>query len=487
MSIRTKVIGSFFAILALFVGVSYYGFLRSRHSNERLALVNELLLPLSRHVVQMQGNVHSLVEDMRRFYFNPDVTTEGSTFSRMARDLYPYMIHKKFTVLEQVLTKHEGGVLHGMITELSALVGNAKSTFDHMVAAHDKAQFERDYAQLRGQLQSLSRRVDDECQKITLAAQGEGRENLLSSLTLSAFIVLFGVATLFLSNRALAPLPLLIGSIRRIAEGHFNQSLKVKTSDKDEVALLAREYNRMLEALRERDKKINLQQQELLQSERLAAVGQLSAEVVHEIRNPLNAISLNIDWLDNEIGRSDPEVKKTVASISKEIQRLNQITESYLVRARVPVQERQRTSVNELINEILDFSREEDKSRNIIVEAELAEDEVFIETDRSRLKQAFLNVLKNAKEAMPEGGRLTVRTERAEKAYRVRFSDTGHGMTEATKSKSFQPFFTTKTGGTGLGLMLTKSIVEEANGSVECESQVGKGTTFTFEFPLSNA
>src|SRR5690606_18121050 len=117
------------------------------------------------------------------------------------------------------------------------------------------------------------------------------------------------------------------------------QSLKVKTTDQSEVALLAREYNRMLEAMRERDQRIFEQQKELLQSERLAAIGQLSAEIVHEIRNPLNAISLNIDWLASEVGEEKSELAKTLRSVSKEVERLHQITESYLVRARVPVEE----------------------------------------------------------------------------------------------------------------------------------------------------
>ncbi len=132
-------------------------------------------------------------------------------------------------------------------------------------------------------------------------------------------------------------------------------------------------------------------------------VGQLSAEVVHEIRNPLNSISLNIDWLENELGKTDLEISKTLRSISREIERLHQITESYLVRARVPSQENQRTKVNELLREILEFSQEEDKTRNIIVETQLADDEILVRTDRSKLKQAFLNVIKNAREAMPRG------------------------------------------------------------------------------------
>jgi signal transduction histidine kinase len=240
----------------------------------------------------------------------------------------------------------------------------------------------------------------------------------------------------------------------------------------------------MLVALGERDKEIQKKQKELLQTERLAAVGQLSAEVVHEVRNPLNALRLNIDWLEQELLGYHPEIQKTLRSVSREIERLHQITDHYLIRARVPLDEDQKAPVNELIEEMLEFSREEDKSRNIRVETHLAPTDCYIRTDRSRLKQAFLNVLRNAKEAMPMGGKLTVETERKENTFLVRFIDTGYGMNESVRAKSFLPFFTTKQNGTGLGLVLTKAIIEEAQGTISCDSKLGDGTTVTLQFPV---
>ena len=228
--------------------------------------------------------------------------------------------------------------------------------------------------------------------------------------------------------------------------------------------------------------KIKNQQRELLQSEKLAAIGQLSAEVVHEIRNPLNSISLNIDWLDSEMKDNNPEIKKTLKSVSREIERLAQITESYLVRARVKTPENQSTEVNELLREIVQFERGD--LSGIEIETELHEKEIYIKTDRSKIKQAFINVLKNAKEAMPKGGKIRVRTLVDNNSTQVVFSDSGIGMNEEVKTKSFNPFFTTKTNGTGLGLALTKEIVEAARGRVLVASQVGVGTTFTFQFPV---
>ena len=107
----------------------------------------------------------------------------------------------------------------------------------------------------------------------------------------------------------------------------------------------------------------------------------------------------------------------------------------------------------------------------------------FIEADRTRVEQMFLNLLKNAREAMPHGGTITVQTRLNGNTYEIEFADTGHGMNETTRRSVFYPFYTTKPNGTGLGLMLTKTIAEEARGTVSCRSQLGSGTTFTLQFP----
>lgn len=484
MSIRAQVIGCFLAFLALFAGASIGNFLRASRANERLELVNGLFLPLSRIIVQLQSNSQGLAEDMRRYYSRTENNSETSSFSRMVRDLYPYLIQKKFQAAEALIQKHEAFQSKEMMGELHQLLASSKAAFEAFAAVTDKGGLEEAYSQIRTTLRRISSRVDDECQRITLAAQAENGENLVSSLVVTVLAMVFGVFTVWLSYKVLAPLPQLIASIRKIADGDFNLSLKVKSSNKDEISLLAREYNRMLSALGERDIKILKQQDELLQSERLAAVGQLSAEIVHEIRNPLNAISLNIDWLDSELQTNNQEIKRTLASLSKEIERLNLITESYLVRARMPGKGDEKTGINELINEILDFSKEEHKQRNIVIDKQLVEQEIFVRSDRSRLKQAFLNIFRNAREAMPNGGHLRVRSQIQDNVLRLEVTDSGYGMNEATRRRTFHPFFTTKQNGTGLGLMLTKSIVEEAQGTVDCDSEMGQGTTFTFKFPV---
>lgn len=482
MSIRSKVTGGFLAILVLFAGASIFTSYRFRESNKHLVLVNELILPLSRITTDLQARVGALAEDMRRFYFAEGQSGRGD-LSRMARDVYPYLIRKRFTAAERLLEHQKQTNPTAAVDELTGLLSAVRVQFEGLIQATQAPQFQKAHAELRSRLRMLFKRLDEEAQRITLAAQAEGRDTLLASLCLSALLSLLGVLTLIFSHRVLLPLPSLLESIKKIADGDFNQSLKLEANSRDEVALLAREYNRMLEALSARDAKIREQQAGLLQSERLAAVGQLSAEIVHEIRNPLNSISLNIDWLEAELARSSPEIVKTLKSVSREIQRLYQITESYLVRARVPSAPGERTEVNGVLRDLIDFSREEDRRRNIRIEASLAAEEIFIGADRARAEQMFLNLLKNAREAMPHGGTISIRTKLAGNTYEIEFSDTGHGMNETTKRRVFYPFYTTKPNGTGLGLMLTKTIAEEANGTVSCRSQLGNGTTFTLQFP----
>ncbi|NBX68039.1 MAG: sensor histidine kinase [Proteobacteria bacterium] len=480
MSIRTKVIGAFCAILVLFGAVSSYTYLKSSRVNQRLSLVSDLFLPLSRQMMQIQVGAQNLSEEMVRYYSGDESTSDRSTFSRMARDLYPYAIRKKFLLSEQLLLKFSE-TNHEPIAQLLQMLNDLRGRFEALPAAQNKQQFQEQFALFRSAHQVLSKKIDEECEKVTNEAQARGKETLITSVSLSLFLTLTGFFCMILVYRVLNPLPQLIQSLKRLTSGDFDQTIKVKSSDKDEIGQLAREFNRMLGALKERDQKIKTQQSELLQSEKLAAIGQLSAEVVHEIRNPLNSMNLNIDWLESELQSSNLEIKKTLKSISREIARLTQITESYLVRARVKTHENLTTEVNSLLREIIDFERG-DKS-GVEIEAELNSNEIYIHSDRSKIKQAFINVLKNAKEAMPKGGKILIKTCIAGDSTQVIFKDSGLGMTEETKLKSFLPFFTTKPNGTGLGLALTKEIVEAAKGRILVASQMGMGTTFTFQFP----
>jgi signal transduction histidine kinase len=480
MSIRNKIMGALLLVLSFFAVASLYQYERMKHSNQRLGLVNDLFMPFARQVAQIQSHLQTLSDDMRRFYFSPQAQQENPVLSRMARDLYPFVIQKKLAKAAELLAAHQDK--EAGAEDLINRIRRIQSQFDEFMKSSDKTAFEKSLEDIRGGLMALSKRAEDECQTITRSVQKEAKESLITSFFLAAAVLLLGGAALGLSYRVLNPLPELIARLKKISNGDLDQTIKVDANTQDEISVLAREYNRMLSALKERDKQIQHQQKELVKSERLAAVGELSAEVVHVFLNPLNSISLIIDWLENELKTATQDVKETLSAVSKEIGRLNEITERHLVRARVGVENTKMTPVHELINEIVSF----DKGANdrIEIKTELWPEELFVRGDRTRLKQAFVNVVKNAKEAMPRGGVLEVRTELKNNTARIMFKDSGCGMSSSVRKKSFTPFFTTKSQGTGIGLSLTKQVVEELNGAIECESEVGKGTSFLFQFPV---
>lgn len=481
MTIRSKIIACLAGMVVLFGLLSLYQYRKSHISYSKIALVNDLFLPLSRQIVSIQSNIQGYVEDSKRFYFSQS-TPDANGFSRMARDVYPHVVYRKFQAIETLLLRVSAGSKVQVIEDLQNHLSRSKSLFQRLTETTSSQDFDSVFVQLKASMSMFSKVLDEESQKLTATVQKDSKESAITYTALSVFILIFGVISVFLSYRALSPLPELINSIKMLGGGKLDMSFKVSRDSRDEVSVMAREFNRMIEALKERDKKILEQQATLLQSEKLAAVGQLSAQVVHEIRNPLNSMSLNVDWLQEELTEEKEEIKKTLVSISREIQRLNQITESYLVRARVNSADNNKAALNEVIRELIEFESVE--RGNIEIKTELTREELYVKIDRSRLKQAFINIIKNAKEAMPKGGKLIVRTELKNNVSVVHFSDTGHGMNDTVARQTQKPFFTTKENGTGLGLSLTRTIVEEARGTLSCISELGKGTTFTLQFPV---
>lgn len=229
-----------------------------------------------------------------------------------------------------------------------------------------------------------------------------------------------------------------------------------------------------------------------LQAERLAVVGTMAAEVAHEVRNPLSSITLNLDLVLKEIKklagdneRLSHEGRELVGEMHEEIFRIQRVIEDYLQFARLPKPQRRPVALNNLLQQKLAFVNGEFDRANVAVHTHFdpAMREVF--ADGEQLWQATLNLIRNGLDAMPDGGKLTLGTWSENRQVRLRVTDTGKGMTKQQLQQVFTPFFTTKTKGTGLGLALVQHIVGEHGGYVECESEPGKGSTFTIVLPLS--
>ena len=233
-------------------------------------------------------------------------------------------------------------------------------------------------------------------------------------------------------------------------------------------------------------------EEEKLRSERLAVIGAMSAKLAHEIRNPLSSIKLNIDLVGDEIktlSRDNDavagEARGLLHSLDSEVRRIQRVTEDYLQFARMPKSRREIVLVNQVLEDGLTFMKSLFDATGIIVHTEFDESLPPVQADEGQLWQAILNLVRNALEAMPGGGTLTVRTGRTATHAVITVSDTGKGMTKDEMAQMYKPFFSTKTGGTGLGLPLTQQVVTEHGARIHCESVPRQGTTFTIELPLT--
>ncbi|MGC3996369.1 MAG: ATP-binding protein [Anaeromyxobacter sp.] len=286
-----------------------------------------------------------------------------------------------------------------------------------------------------------------------------------------------GAGAALISHRLLAPIRSLTEGVKAVAAGDL--SPKVEVRSQDELGLLAREFNAMAASL-------DRQQAALRRAERLAAVGRISAQITHEIRNPLNAIGLNAELLSDEIGAlpgPPREATQLVAAISREVDRLNGVAEEYLRFARMPRPTLAPCDLNELLSGLLDFLAPELAAAGVAVERRLAAGLPAVRADEGQLRAVFLNLLRNSREAMPRGGQVTIATRPTEGGVEAEVRDTGGGIPPGDLTRIFEPFYSTKQRGTGLGLAYTQQVVEEHGGTVRCESAVGRGTVFTVRIP----
>jgi|Deesub1362B_J571_1020462.scaffolds.fasta_scaffold00565_9 signal transduction histidine kinase/HAMP domain-containing protein len=239
---------------------------------------------------------------------------------------------------------------------------------------------------------------------------------------------------------------------------------------------------RLLEYSRELERKVEERTKQLLHAERLATIGTLASGVAHEINNPITSIMLDAERIRDEM-LDEKEVKEIAKGIVKQVERIQRITRSLLMFSRHAEMEAREVDLNQIVEESLNVLKP--KLKRVTVEKRL-EKLPHVWGDPAQLQQVFVNLILNAVQAMPDGGRLTVITRREGREVVAEVSDTGVGIPEEHLSKIFDPFFTTKKvgEGTGLGLSICLGIVERHNGRIEVKSKVGEGTTFTVCLPL---
>ncbi len=300
-----------------------------------------------------------------------------------------------------------------------------------------------------------------------------------------AALLVFGLGigiAIFLSMRYTEPIHGVVNAAKKVAAGDFNQSLPVDR--KDEIGELTTSFNFMMQRLRE-NKRL---EERLREAEHLSAIGQLSRTIAHEIRNPLNFISLSIDHLREKYQPSNTEEAKNfdtlVSSIKEEIRRLNRLVTDFLDYGKPLKLNKQSVSASSILNEVVEIIRAKAESEGVAI-IEKRDFAPVLTLDPELMKTCILNIVMNSFQAMPDGGTLSISTEKKDGNLMLSISDTGKGVPKENLSKVFEPFFTTKDNGLGLGLATTKRIIEEHGGKIVLQSDSGSGSTVTLSLPLS--
>jgi signal transduction histidine kinase len=228
--------------------------------------------------------------------------------------------------------------------------------------------------------------------------------------------------------------------------------------------------------------------QQTIESERLNALRLLAAGVAHEIGNPLNSLHIHLQLMERSVQKlhdgEKTELQQSIDVARSEVNRLDSIVTQFLKAIRPSRPQLRPENVNTIVEEAVRFFAPELQDREILVEQELRSDLPLLQLDRDQMKQAFYNVMKNSVEATHRHGTLRIRTDLADTHVIVRFEDSGGGMSAENLSRVFEPYFTTKPSGSGLGLLIVRRIVREHGGELSIESNQGKGLTLTIRLPF---
>jgi len=323
-------------------------------------------------------------------------------------------------------------------------------------------------AQLRREAQA----AQDRTERLTLAF----------TLIVSALGVLAAIGVFI----TLRPLRRLTEGVRKLSRGDWSQRVSPSGPGReDEVSQLAREFDHMAAALEERERR-------LLRGERLAAAGQLAAQITHEIRNPLSSVALNAELLEDELSEASPESRELLAKITKEVDRLTAVTEDYLSFARRPKPDRHAIDLCEELEDLLDFMAPELEMAGIEVVRRLPKGPAPVVGDANQLRQVFMNLVRNAQEAVLDEEQDPQRQARVEVEMRckgeevfvvVRDNGPGIPLPSSELDRIFDAFHTSKAQGTGLGLPTVQQIVQDHEGGVRVAQTGPQGTAFEVRLP----
>lgn len=490
-SIRQKIIVGYYGTVAIIVGLSIFTFMELTHLEQKIRF-GEVI-----------SEFFDTTLEIRRFEKNYFLYGQGSDYLENVR----YVV-KARDMMESNIEGFATIALPEQIRSLKTDLERYKGLMEHYASttrrSDEEGSIRRTIAE--GEIREIGKHI------ITIADEisKTERRNLEMLLSKSRRLLILSIATLaflailigrVLTRMVVRPLKSLEESMREIAEGKF-ETVSINSKDR-EIVSLTNAFNTML-------RELELRQRHLLRSEKLASLGTLLSGVAHELNNPLSNISLSCQILAEEIDELDAERKKELLSmIDDQTERAKNIVRSLLEFSRDKEFKKDWVPLKRLFEETIRFVKGQVPTK-VSIHIDVP-DEIIIHADKQRIQQALLNLIKNAVEAIPGEGdifikakkhRASEKTEETAALYNylkyrgkctiegdtvdIEIRDTGVGMPSDILNRIFDPFFTTKDvgKGSGLGLSIVHEIIEEHDGCIAADSEVGKGTSFFISLPI---
>jgi two-component system NtrC family sensor kinase len=495
-AIATRVLASFgitVLAFAITVGWSVVAQRRTAQNSEELA---KGFVPVALKLGQLraaQETLATLVDGI------PDERNPLST--RLVIETLSSVRHAKFVETRTAMAEGLAAVGDDATHALAAALTNELDAAEQPIS-DDASGFEGLFASLDGQdkdavnrtlvslgalehdagrrLHALSDHLAIAMDELSARSRARERRAILALIALAVLTLSVGVAVSIHTRRLLAPLARVTERATAVARGDLT-AREIVASD-DEIGQLAAAFERMVAG-------VARAQSRAVANERLAAIGKMAAHVTHEIRNPLSSIGLNIELLEEELAKASvpAEARALLVSITREVERLEHLSEEYLRVARLPSPRMEADDVATAVQEVVTFARPEIDRAGCAVKLQVADPLPPALFDESQLRQALLNLLRNAREAMADGGTIDVRVAAEGMSVVIDVEDRGGGIAEDIRARVFDPFFSTKGEGTGLGLAITRQIIEAHGGTVTCDPREGGGTRFRLALPIAPA
>lgn len=498
LSLRSRILLTYGVLVIMIFLILALGFLRLRRIGSKLEVIQSGYLPIAKTVNSLLNFYHldetfdvpKIIANQNNRLFVDSVTLHNPVLMESG-------IKRSMDDARVVLTRSPGSeeahtfqrivdLIDDLMKQHRTYTTQIRSILDMVqrgdtdTALQNNPDLVRQKRLVRSRLDFLSARLDERINRSIHSTVEEERKAVYLTLGLAIGALVLGLLMGGLTLASLRPLDQLKNAAREIAAGDLKQRVVIKSHD--EVGDLAREFNRMADAIRERDEALRKQQEQLLQSEKMAVIGRMASKISHEIRNPLNALSLNLEMLADENLKA--EAREALKATSTEIDRLNRIAESYLTLARSPKQATEDIDLKKIVSQIDRLIRPETDRRSLVLRATMDEILPLLRFNASRLEQALLNLLRNAMEASTPNGLIQLAVRKEPDSVVIEVSDQGKGIPADALPHIYEPFYTTKEKGTGLGLAITSEIIAEQGGSIDCRSEVGRGTTFLIRIPV---